>query len=150
MRRVDKRVTYLSVLLVAGSGVGYGALRYFGEVEDEFGLAMHPWLPSLQAWHVATAPLFVFALGLIWHHHILAKLKSGARARRRTGLLLLSQSLPMVASGYALQVSVDEDWRFAWVVAHCITSILFVVLFVLHLLSRSRAAAAAAAAAAAS
>ncbi|MCK5941767.1 MAG: hypothetical protein KAI24_07360 [Planctomycetes bacterium] len=137
MKRADARFTHASVALAAGTGLLYGGLLYFGEVEDEFGPVQHAWVPTSQALHVVTAPLFVFALGLIWHYHVVQKLRSGARPRRRTGIALLSQALPMIASGYLLQVSVDELWRQIWVVAHVATSLLFVVAFVAHLLARA-------------
>ena len=136
MKRGDKLFTHLSVACVGGTGLLYGALRYFGAAEDEFGPVSHPWTPTLQWLHVVTAPLFVFALGLIWHYHVVQKLKSGAPQRRRTGLALLSQALPMVATGYLLQVSVDEWWRDLWIWSHVVTSVLFLAAFVAHLLAR--------------
>ena len=108
MKRSDKLVTHFSVACVGCTGVVYGVLRYFGSAEDEFGPVQHPLVPTLQWLHVVTAPLFVFALGLIWHGHVVQKLRSGAPQRRRTGLLLLSQALPMTATGYLLQVSVEQ------------------------------------------
>ena len=138
MRRGDKRAVYAAAGLVAITGLGYGYLLYFGEFEDEFGPVAHPWTAPLQAAHVLTAPLFVFALGLIWHYHVVQKLKSGAPQRRRTGLALLSQALPMIATGYLLQVSVDEWWRDLWIWSHVVTSVLFLAAFAAHLLARVR------------
>lgn len=137
MKRADKLFTHLSVACAAGTGLLYGYLLYFGETEDEFGPVQHGWVPPLQSLHVVTVPLFVFALGLIWHYHIVQKLKSGAPQRRRTGILLLSQALPMIATGYLLQVSVDELWRDIWIWSHLATSVLFCVAFVAHLLVRA-------------
>ena len=138
MKRSDKLVTHLSVACVGCTGVVYGVLRYFGSAEDEFGPVQHPLVPTLQWLHVVTAPLFVFALGLIWRCHVVQKLRSGAPQRRRTGLLLLSQALPMTVTGYLLQVSVDEGWRELWVWAHVGTSSLFCAAFAAHLAARVR------------
>jgi hypothetical protein len=137
VKRADKRFTYLSVACAAGSGLLYGYLLYFGETEDEFGPVQHPWVAPLQGLHVVTVPLFVFALGLIWHYHVVQKLQSGAPQRRRTGIALLSQALPMIATGYLLQVTVDELWRAVWIWSHLVTSLLFCVAFVAHLLARA-------------
>ena len=137
MRRGDKRAIYATAGIATITGLGYGYLLYFGEIEDEFGPVAHPWTASLQAAHVLTAPLFVFALGLIWRTHILQKLISGALPRRRTGIALLSQALMMIASGYCLQVCVDDWWRDAWIWTHVATSLAFCALFVAHLLARA-------------
>lgn len=134
MRPIEKRSTWLAVACVVVTGFGYAWLLYFGEGEDEFGPVAHPWLGSLQMWHVVTAPLFVFALGVLWPQHIWHKLKAGLKPRRKTGILLLSQALPMTASGYLLQVSVDDAWRQVWTVIHVAASIGFTVVFGVHLL----------------
>jgi len=136
VRRSEARFTHLSVLLAVTTGFAYGALLYFGESEDEFGMVAHPWSPTMHLLHVVTVPLFVFALGMLWQHHIVAKLRSGQRSRRRTGVLLLSQALPMIISGYLLQVAVDESWRILWQYTHVISSILFTIVFPVHLLVR--------------
>ena len=141
MRAVEKRSVWLAVVCVVATGFGYGWLLWFGEGEDEFGPVAHPWLSTLQAWHVVTAPLFVFAVGVLWPQHIVLKLRTGAKPRRRTGIVLLSQALPMLFSGYLLQVSVDETWRQVWTVTHVATSVLFTVVFVLHLVAGKRRAA---------
>lgn len=133
MRRADKLLTYAAVATVGGSGVVYAWLLYFGETEDEFGPVQHAWTPDLQAAHVVTAPLFAFALGLIWRYHVVQKLRSGAPQRRRTGLVVATQSLPMIATGYLLQVSVDETWRALWTWSHVGTSLLFLAGFAAHL-----------------
>ena len=138
MKRGDARAVYLSSGLVTLSGVGYGYLLYFGQQEDEFGLSTHPWQPALQWSHVVVAPLFVFALGMIWNYHIVQKLASGARPRRRTGILLLSQTLPMIVSGYLLQVAVDEWWEDFWTWSHIVTSLWFCAAFGAHLLVRAK------------
>ena len=138
MKRSDRLATYTAVVLATGGGLLYGWALYFGATEDEFGPVQHPWVPTLQSLHVLTVPVFVFALGLIWHSHILARLRG--RARRRTGVLLLAQAIPMVVSGYALQVAVAAAWREAWLWAHLVTSGLFCVAFVAHLVAGLRPA----------
>ena len=136
MNQRDARVTHASVVLAAASGFWYGWLLYFGGREDDFGPVQHGWVPALHTAHVVTVPLFVFALGMLWNHHIVAKLRSRQEPRRRTGTLLLSQALPMIATGYLLQISVDEVWRATWTWAHGISSCLFTLLFLLHLIAR--------------
>lgn len=78
------------------------------------------------------APLLVFAVGLIWRAHVARHLQEGRRHRRRSGLLMYGLFVPMVLSGYALQVSVDERWRLGWVWIHGTTGSLWLLGFVAH------------------
>ncbi len=67
---------------------------------------------------------------------MLPKLKSRARPRRRSGIALLSLGTTMAASGYLLQVAVDEWWRELWVVVHVAVSLLWLGVLLGHCLSR--------------
>lgn len=136
MKRVEARVTHVAVWLAAGTGSVYGWMAYFAESADEFALVNHPWQPTMHLLHVVTVPLFVFASGLLWQTHVVAKLRSGAPARRRTGLFLLATALPMVTSGYAVQVSVADGLRTLWAWVHGVSSVLFTAGFVVHLCVR--------------
>lgn len=143
MKRTDAALTYVATASAAGTGFVYGWMLYLAEPVDEFALVNHPWQPTMHLLHVVTVPLFVFAFGLLWPTHIAPKLRSGARARRRSGIGLVFLAVPMIASGYAVQVSVAAEWRTAWAWVHGVTSVLFTLVFVLHLLARigpSRAA----------
>jgi hypothetical protein len=143
MKRTDVAMTHAAIALVAGSGFAYGWMLYFAEPADEFAIVNHPWQPTMHILHVVTAPLFVFVLGLLWPTHITPKLRSGASARRRSGIGLVALAAPMIASGYAVQVSAAAAWRAAFAWAHGISSVLFLLVFVGHLATRigSRSAA---------
>jgi hypothetical protein len=141
VRRSEARITRGSVWCVALTGFAYGGLLYFGETEDEFGPVAHPWLPAMHTLHVLLVPWFVFAFGMLWQNHIIAKLRSAAHARRKTGIVLLPLTITMIATGYLVQVSVDETWRCAWQWGHGVSSVLFVIVFGLHLMARCASAA---------
>jgi hypothetical protein len=51
---------------------------------------------------------------------------------RATGLSLALTLVPMIASGALIQTAVDASWRQAWVVAHLVSSGLWVVGFLVH------------------
>lgn len=106
MSRVQKLFLHLSNLAVCGTGLVYAWMRYLVEPGDEWAVVNHPWQPHFQHLHVLTAPLLVFALGLIWSTHVLGKLANGSE-NRVAGAGLTALFLPMVASGYLLQVAVD-------------------------------------------
>jgi hypothetical protein len=121
--------------LVGGTGLVYGWMRYLAEPVDPFAVANHPWQPHAQHLHVLCAPLLVFACGLIWSRHVWARVRSGFRPRRPSGLALAASLAPMVASGYLLQVAVDERWRTAWIWIHVLVSCVWIAAYLVHQLS---------------
>ena len=132
------RFAHLSSLLVGVSGIALFVLKDLVVIEGEFGPESHYLEDDVQAAHILTAPALVFACALIWQEHVWAKFKSGARARRRTGLLLLSLLAPMILSGYLLQVSYNEPWREIWRVTHLVSSLVWLVAYGAHQLSPRR------------
>jgi hypothetical protein len=113
---------HLSNLLVGGTGIVYAWMRYWAVPEDPYAVMNHPWQPDLQHGHVLAAPLLVFACGMIWREHVWNSLCGGIRDRRRSGLFLGLMLVPMIASGYGIQVSEEESWRQAWIGIHLVTS----------------------------
>lgn len=124
-------VLQIANLAVVGTGVVYAWMRYAVAPTDEWAVVNHPLQPSLQHLHVLAAPLLVFAVGLIWSGHVVAKLRNG-RNNRAAGIGLTALFLPMAASGYLLQVAVDESWRERWIWVHVAASGLWILAFVVH------------------
>jgi thiamine biosynthesis lipoprotein len=116
-------------LLVGGTGLVYAAMRYLLEPSDPYAVVNHPWQPAVQHFHILAAPLLVFAIGLIWHRHVRGGRQSGLAPRRRSGLVLSFALVPMVISGYLIQVTVGESWRTIWVAVHCVASALWVLAY---------------------
>lgn len=135
MTQRTARFVHFAVAVVAVTGVIYGWMRYFATSDDPLALVNHPLEPTLQSWHLLTAPLLVFAVGVLWRTHVWGKLVSGNRDRRRTGLLLALLFAPMCMTGYALQVTVHETWRSVWVWTHVTTSCAFALIYVAHQLT---------------
>lgn len=132
MTRNQARFLHTSNLLVGGSGLIYGWMRYFAESDDPFAIVNHPWQPDLQHAHVILAPLLVFAVGWVWSGHVLLHWRSGNRRGRRTGIALALLFFPMVLSGYLLQTAVDDTWRTTWIWLHGLTSAAWVLLACVH------------------
>ena len=118
------------------TGVVYGYMRYFAEPADPYAVVNHPWQPVLRDTHIVTAPLLVFAVAWVWQDHVWKRVRSGFRARRSTGLALFALFVPMVLSGYLLQVAVEPAWKNVWIVLHVATSCVWTVGFLVHLVSR--------------
>jgi hypothetical protein len=132
---------HLAVLVVGGTGLVYGWMRYLLEPPDEFALAHHPLEPSVQALHLLAAPLLVFACAAIWGEHVWSRVRSGHRPRRPTGLLLFAAFFPMVLSGAWVQVAEDGLARALALWTHAGSGTLFVLAYVVHLATPSSRAA---------
>jgi hypothetical protein len=132
MTPLERWIVWIATAAVTGTGTAYGILRYLLATTDEFGLVSHPAEPLALKLHVLAAPLLVFAVGMIAVRHVLAHLRQGARMGRRSGLTALVTIVPMIASGYAIQVVTSERWLvvLAWV--HGVTSVLFALGAVSH------------------
>lgn len=141
MTRGEAWFSHLSTVLVGGTGLVYGWMRYVAEPEDPFAVANHPAQPTLQHLHVLFAPLLVFACALVWRDHVWKRVHSGFRARRRTGLLLFALFAPMIASGYLLQTAGGERARLFWLWVHDVASCGWLLGYAVHQLSRRRQAA---------
>lgn len=139
MKTSHARFMHGATLAAAGTGLVYAWMRFLCEPADEFSLVNHPLEPLLADLHRLTGPLLVFGLGLVWATHVVPKVRSRARAGRRTGLLLAGCALPMVASGYALQATVDETLRAIWSWAHLGSGLSWTAAFIAHLAGRRRA-----------
>lgn len=135
MSRGEARFLHLSQLLVAGTGMAWTWMLFFAEPADEFSILNHPWQDEMQAGHVLTAPLLIFAVAAIWKRHAWQRIRSGFATRRKTGVLLAISFLPMVASAYLLQASSDDGWREVWKFIHLATSIAWIAIFPLHLIT---------------
>ena len=51
------------------------------------------------------------------------------------GITLAALFVPMVVSGYALQVSVEERWRDVWIGLHLATALIWRLMAAVHLLA---------------
>lgn len=126
---------HLATILVGGTGLVYAWMRYFAVPSDPEAVIAHPLQPVVQHLHVWTAPLLVFAAGLLWRRHVWAGIQLGVRERRRAGIGLALALLPMVVSGYLLQTAVEPWWRRCWVFVHVAASALWVLGYLVHQIS---------------
>ena len=135
MTRGQARFMHVASVLVGATGVALFILKDLVVVEGDFGPESHPLEADALHGHILTAPALIFAAALVWQDHIWARIKSGFRVRRRTGILLGSLLFPMVLSGYLLQVSYEEPWRELWHQIHLATSFVWLLAYGVHQLS---------------
>jgi len=146
MTRIERWLLDLSIGLSALTGSVYYVMKEWMRPRDPFSVLGHPWQPHVLSAHVLVGPLVIFALGLIAREHIVDRIVSGRpQTGRRTGLLITSLALPMVLSGYLLQVVTSPGPRRFVSLLHLVSGLLFALLFVSHLVAtaaRRRGAAA--------
>jgi len=146
MTRLERLLLDLSIGLSASTGAIYYVMKDWMRPRDPFSVLGHPWQPHVLAAHVLVGPVAIFALGLIAREHIIERIVSGRpQTGRRTGLFISSLALPMVLSGYLLQVVTAPAPRGFVSLLHLVSGLLFALLFVSHLVAtaaRRRAAAA--------
>lgn len=135
MTRFEAWTVHLSSLLVGGTGAVYAWMRYLAEPADPYAVVNHPLQPLFQHLHVVAAPLLVFAAGFIWREHVWKHWRKRVKGRRRSGLSMMLTLVPMIASGYLIQVAVEPSWRNVWVWVHLVASGLWALAYVGHLVS---------------
>ncbi|HEX2254738.1 MAG TPA: hypothetical protein VHQ65_15840 [Thermoanaerobaculia bacterium] len=135
MNRFDAWMVHVATLLVGGTGVVYALMRYFVEPADPYAVINHPWQPAVQHLHVWVAPLLVFGAGVVWREHVWKHWRRGVRPRRVSGVVMMLDLIPMIASGYLIQTAVTSGWRTAWITVHLVTSGLWLLGWTGHLVS---------------
>lgn len=140
----ERRLLYVSVSATAITGVTVWIMKDLLPRRDSFSVLGHPWQPHILAAHLLIAPAVVFALGLIAREHIVQGWKFGTNGDgRRTGLMTVLWALPMILSGYLLQIVTGDTPRRVLSLGHLVSGALFTALFAGHLVRawRRRAAA---------
>ena len=103
MTRFQRWFLYGSTLVTAASGITYFVMKRWLEPVDAWAVINHPLEPWALKVHILSAPLMLFAVGLITTQHILRSLKSSLPTGRRSGLIAWYAFGPLVLSGYLIQ-----------------------------------------------
>jgi hypothetical protein len=136
MTRLEALFHHCANLLVGVTGLIYAWMLYFATPADEFSIWNHPWQGNFHDLHLLTAPLLVISVGMVWKGHAGTRLRNGSPNRRGSGISLLLSFLPMMFSGYFLQVTVEESWRSIWLWVHLSTSGLWLAAYAIHWIVR--------------
>jgi len=133
MKRWEASLIRWGFGLASASGVVYGVMKYFLAGSDPDSRVGHPWQPAALAAHVLAAPVAVFCMGLLLRGHALPRLMGGEREKRTTGLALTAIGVPLVFSGYLVQVFTGEAVRKVTGWLHAAVGIVFALAFALHM-----------------
>jgi len=138
--RLQRFWLHLAVALTAITGIVFAVMKYLMKPSDEFAVVNHPLQPHMLAAHVVIAPILVFLLGWTFSNHMLPRLRFGDGTNKRTGIAALALIAPMTLSAYLLQISTNDTLRAAMAWAHGISSAVFVLAYLIHLIiGRSKA-----------
>jgi len=134
--RLEATLVGLATWGMTITGAAFFVMKYLMTSSDPYSVIHHPWQPQALSLHVIGGPIAVFALGLIARGHIVDRLLDPRQRRgRATGVALLALVVPMIASGYLLQVLTDETVKRVLVGTHVITGSLYALLFAGHLVT---------------
>lgn len=139
MSPFERWMLWGSTALVAISGFAFLGLKYLVAPADPYAIVNSPWQPFFLKLHILTAPLLVFAVGLVFLRHIWNQLRSGRPGGRRTGIAVLGVLVPMIATGYLLQTVSSREAAWWVALAHIVTGVAYVAAVAGHQL-RSLAA----------
>ena len=107
MTTFQRQFVYISTIAAFISGVLYIGLRTFAEPEDPWAIVNHPLEPWALKAHILTAPIMLFAVGLITAQHIIRSLRSSLPNGRQSGLIMTVLFGPLALTGYLLQTVIS-------------------------------------------
>ena len=138
MTRSAFRLMHAAALATIATGTVYGWMCYLCKPDDIYAVVNHPWQPHVQHLHVLFAPALAVMLGVFWVPHALRYWRLRKREGRRSGTLLWWLALPMIFSGYMLQIVSHESLKLAIVWLHVTSGCLWAIAFGAHFMSHRR------------
>jgi len=132
VKRWEAWWNHAALVAVSLSGLAYGAFKYFVPSSDPDSRIGHPWQPVLLKAHILVAPLAVFAIGLIFRRHALARIQNGEQNGRRSGALMFWLLLPLAATGYLVPVFVETKPVRAAGWSHAALGVFFLLGYAFH------------------
>jgi hypothetical protein len=139
VKRWTVLLNHFACAVVGLSGVLYGVMKYFMTGSDPDSRAGPAWQQPMLKLHVLTAPLLVFALGLVFSGHALVRLKAGENPGRTSGSGLLWLAAPLVLTGPLIQVLTGEVARHLSGRSHAVLGTIYILAYAAHLLKKQPA-----------
>jgi hypothetical protein len=134
MTRGQQVWLHVSMAITALTGIVFAFMKYFMSPIDEFAVINHPLQPHMLSIHVVAAPVLLFVFGWTFSNHMLPKYRFGDERHRKSGIGSMLLIAPMTLSAYLLQISTNESLHKAMAIAHWVTSGLFVIGYLTHVL----------------
>ena len=125
MTAFERWAIWISSLLVTATGLVYAWMKYLLPEPAGFSVVRHPLQPLVLKLHIVTAPLLLLALGSVALRHIWRHMDSGTEQGRASGWSAALTTIPMILTGYFLQVFVAEGVLRSLSIAHIVTGIIY-------------------------
>ena len=132
MKQFQKWLLVGSSLATGVTGIVYFWMKRFLVSEDPFVMVGHPLEPWLLKAHILTAPVLLFALGLVTMDHVWKNYRCLVPAGRRSGIAATGVIVPMVATGYLIQVTTSIGWLSALGWTHLGAGVFYLLSLLLH------------------
>ena len=132
MNLFERILLWGSSLLVGVSGILYALMKYLMTTDSPYAVVNHPLQSLVLKIHIVSAPLLVFAIGVVFMRHIWDQWRSGLPRGRVSGLWTLLTLVPMAFSGYLIQSVTHDGWLLALIVVHVVTGGAYLVGFIAH------------------
>ncbi len=142
MTRFERWSVWVTSLLTTVTGLVYLWMKYGLESGEPWSVVNHPLQPLILKLHIVTAPLLVFAIGLITLRHVWRHFQNRIRSGRRSGVVMALVIGPMILTGYLIQAVTHEGWLTALAWSHIGFGLVYAVLLIVHqvMLRRDRPA----------
>ena len=125
MTAFERWSIWISSVLVTATGLVYGWMKYLLPEPSGFSIVRHPLQPLFLKLHILAAPLLLLSVGSVAVRHIWRHLIGGTRQGRASGWSAALTTIPMIVTGYFLQVLIAEEWLRSLAVAHIVTGIIY-------------------------
>ena len=132
MTRFERWSIWSSAVATGLTGLGFFWAKYLVDSSELWAVVNHPLEPWLLKIHIVVAPVFVFAVGLITTRHILVHIRTRVSQGRRSGMAMVWLMIPMVGSGYLIQVVSATGWLTWIALVHIVTGTVFLLAIVAH------------------
>ena len=120
MSRFERWSLWITTMLVVVTGIGLIVTKYLMTTPEPWAVINHPWQPWFLKAHIVVSPFLIFAVGTITLHHIWMHYRSGQARGRHTGIVTGLVTVPMILSGYLIQVITSVGWVKAMAIAHIV------------------------------
>lgn len=125
MTAFERWSIWVSSVLVTVTGGMYLGMKYLLPEPAGFSIIRHPLQPLVLNLHIITAPLLLFAIGAVAVRHIWRHLVAKTPQGRRTGWSVAIVTIPMIFTGYCLQVFTSEGWLRGLAIGHIATGVVY-------------------------